>query len=581
MTVTTADPSTIVEVRPGLRAARLRLPRAVDVLRELANEHGVCARPVTLRRTNLQTGETEIIDIPCGATREDKCPACARRARHLRQVQIREGWHRDSEPIQPEPATEEQRYLVELRAHLEFQRAAAEHAGRWADVADLDESIRVVEEEIAAVGLRGRVAPSHGHEDQGDGKRRVRSTRRRQDAPDLPRRKVEPRTIGRVYTAPNGKTYRPSLFLTLTLPSYGRVHTDGTPVDPATYDYRRAAWDAVHFPRLLDRFWQNLRRVVGWNVQYAGSVEPQRRLAPHAHFAVRGTIPRAVLRQVAAATYHQVWWPSVDVRRYTPDRPPVWDEERGGYVDPDTGVPLPTWDEALDAIDADPDAEPVHVVRFGEQVHAEGVLAGTQKADRLIRYVTKYITKNAADCHQITTDRQRAHLERLWEELRHTPCSDRCANWLLYGVQPRNARPKLRPGHCKGRVHQRATLGLGGRRILISRDWSGKTLADHRADARAWVRALLGVSVGVDQVDELPPDQRSAVHYAWELARPGDPDIPPVAHRLLHRISERIQQRAALAAARGLSPGAPGDVSATAPTDRTRGEEHRPWTSSC
>ncbi|MFI1992608.1 replication initiator [Actinoplanes sp. NPDC020271] len=30
----------------------------------------------------------------------------------------------------------------------------------------------------------------------------------------------------------------------------------GTPVDPSRYDYRRAAWDAVHFPRLLNRYWQ-------------------------------------------------------------------------------------------------------------------------------------------------------------------------------------------------------------------------------------------------------------------------------------------------------------------------------------
>jgi hypothetical protein len=45
-----------------------------------------------------------------------------------------------------------------------------------------------------------------------------------------------------------------------------RQAKDGTPVHPDRYDYRRAAWDAVHFPRLLDRFWQDLRRAVGWNV---------------------------------------------------------------------------------------------------------------------------------------------------------------------------------------------------------------------------------------------------------------------------------------------------------------------------
>ena len=52
--------------------------------------------------------------------------------------------------------------------------------------------------------------------------RRVRSTRRRQDAPDLPRVAVEDRTVGQVFTAPDGREYRPSMFLTLTLPSYGQ-----------------------------------------------------------------------------------------------------------------------------------------------------------------------------------------------------------------------------------------------------------------------------------------------------------------------------------------------------------------------
>jgi hypothetical protein len=234
----------------------------------------------------------------------------------------------------PEPATEEQKALVVMRAHYEFERDDAARRSMWDQVADLDEAIREIEEAITAEGLRGRVAPPHANpddeEDQDDdGKRRIRSTRRRQDAPELPRRKVDRRTVGKTYIAPDGSTYQPSMWLTLTLDSYGPVLGDGTPVDPDRYDYRRAAWDAVHFPRLLDRFWQNLRRCEGWNVQYAGCVEPQRRLAPHAHFAIRGTIPRAVLRQVAAATYHQVWWPAVDVQRYTRDRPPVWDEHAG------------------------------------------------------------------------------------------------------------------------------------------------------------------------------------------------------------------------------------------------------------
>jgi hypothetical protein len=38
-----------------------------------------------------------------------------------------------------------------------------------------------------------------------------------------PRRKVEPRIIGKIYTASGGKTFRPSMFVTLTCPSYGKV----------------------------------------------------------------------------------------------------------------------------------------------------------------------------------------------------------------------------------------------------------------------------------------------------------------------------------------------------------------------
>jgi len=98
-----------------------------------------------------------------------------------------------------------------------------------------------------------------------------------------------------------GKRYRPSMFLTLTCDSYGRVRDDGTPADPAAYDYTRAARDAIHFAALVDRFIQNLRRVLGYEAQYFGGVEPQQRLAPHIHLAVRGSVPRPLLRQVLAA----------------------------------------------------------------------------------------------------------------------------------------------------------------------------------------------------------------------------------------------------------------------------------------
>ena len=325
-----------------------------------------------------------------------------------------------------------------------------------------------LDDEISNAGMRGNVLPARPT-------RRHRSTKRRQDVPDLPRRKVTARTVGKTYTAPDGKTFRPSMFLTLTCPAYGRVRDDGTPADPGSYDYARAARDALHFAALFDRFIQNLRRFLGYDVQYFAAVEPQRRLAPHIHIAVRGTVSRAELRRVLAATYHQVWWPGTTTVRFDGDQRPVWDEQTCTYVDPYTGEVLPTWDDALDAIGDQ--AEPVHVARFGDRFDAQGVLSGSKDANRCIGYLTKYLTKQVADCHQAQTDTERAHAERLAEALRYEPCSPRCANWLRYGIQPKNARPGLVPGACKGKAHDRQHLGYAGRRVLASRKWSGKTLA--------------------------------------------------------------------------------------------------------
>ena len=165
----------------------------------------------------------------------------------------------------------------------------------------------------------------------------------------------------------------------------------------------RAARDALHFAALFDRFIQNLRRYTGYDLQYFAAIEPQRRLAPHIHLAIRGTISRAELREVIAATYHQVWWPVTDVK-YDGEHLPVWDEHTGTYLDPDTGEVLPTWDQALDAI-GDQD-EPRHVARFGARFDAQGVLAGSRDASRCIGYLTKYLTKHLGDCHQAATDTQ-------------------------------------------------------------------------------------------------------------------------------------------------------------------------------
>ena len=335
------------------------------------------------------------------------------------------------------------------------------------------------------------------------------------------------------------------MFVTLTCPSYGRVDEDGTPADPASYDYDGAARDALTFAALFDRFVQNLRRYLGYDVQYFAAVEPQKRLAPHVHIATRGTVSRAEIRRVLAATYHQVWWPATNTVKYDGDERPVWDEATGNYLDPATGEVLPTWDQALDAI-GDQD-EPWHVARFGNRFDAQGVLSGSKDAGRCIGYLTKYLTKQVADCHQVQTGAQQAHAARLAEALRFQPCSPRCANWLRYGIQPKNARPGLVPGCCKGKAHDADHLGYAGRRVLVSRKWSGKTLADHRADRRDWLLATLGVSA------------TDPARYAWEPVAPTDPDHMEHARRLLHAVADRARWQAALAEARRRATGA-GDM---------------------
>ena len=104
---------------------------------------------------------------------------------------------------------------------------------------------------------------------------------------------------------------------------------------------------------------------------------------------MRGTIARAEIRRVLAATYHQVWWPDTSAVKYDGDQLPVWDEHTGKYLDPATGEVLPTWDQALDELGD----QPHHVARFGTRFDAQGVLAGSKDAARCIGYLTKYLIK--------------------------------------------------------------------------------------------------------------------------------------------------------------------------------------------
>ena len=542
----TTDPITLDAARMT-RAQRAALPLTADVAQALAEQHGVCIRPLAMRRIDTTTGHTDIVPVPCGSTRQDQCPPCAEKARRLRMTQCREGWHLDTEPITDRAKpTEEHKELMATRADLLAVYTECRAAGDEITCEQIAESVAELDVELRAAGVRGRLTPLDP-----TSKPVKRSTRRRQDAPDLPRRPVERRTVGRVFAG----RYRPSTFLTLTLDSYGRVDNEGAAVDPERYDYRRAARDAIHFPALVDRFWQNTRRCVGWEVQYFGTVEPQKRGAPHFHAAIRGAIPRAELRAITAATYHQVWWPAHDQLLYGGERLPVWDTRAKAFTDVDTGVPLPSWDQACAEL-----AEPAHVVQFGTQVHVKGILGGTEEAGRHVGYLTKYLAKSigqAAGLGQHATDAHRDHARRLHAELQITPCSPRCAVWLLYGIQPHGARHTMTPGRCKGKAHKPEHLGIAGRRVLVSRKWSNKTLDDHRAERGAFVRQLLETA-GI-QPAYGPEDGP----YRWERPAPADPDVPPRPVLVLHAVAERQRWKAEYAAAQLAVGEPPSNRSAT------------------
>jgi hypothetical protein len=514
------------------------LPQISDeLLQSLAQAEGVCIRPLLHKITDTTTGQLHVVPIRCGSTREAVCPPCAQRNRWLRMQQCREGWHLDTEPeIAVEPD----------------QSAGDDQA----DNAQDDENPR--DDEAVDAG------------------RRVRSTRRRQDVPDLPCVPVESRTIGRVFEEGDGRRFRPSVFATFTLPSYGRVGSDGTPVDRDRYDYRGQALDAMHFPKLIDRLWQNLRRATGYRVQYFAAVEPQRRLAPHLHAAIRGAIPRRVFREVVAATYHQVWWPAFDYPVFT-DQLPVWSGDEVGYVDPDTGVPLPTWDEALDALDdeldADPAHRPAHVVRFGTQLDLQGIIATSSDADRRVGYLTKYLTKAVADTYgdpdEVTAARA-AHLSRLHEEVRWLPCTPTCWNWVRYGIQPAHAHEGMEPGECPGRAHRWENLGCGGRRVLVSRLWTGKTLADHQADRATVVREALAaagiVMPDADRYSATATDPDGRRRFVWAPIDPAREDPAMFRQAILLAVQQRRRWRTEYQTAKTQLQDR-GNLSATGPPD--------------
>jgi hypothetical protein len=168
-------------------------------------------------------------------------------------------------------------------------------------------------------------------------------------------------------------------------------------------------------------------------------------------------------------------------------------------------------------------------------------------------YLTKSVGQ-AAGLGEHATDAHRDHTRRLHAELQIAPCSPRCSVWLLYGIQPHGARHSMTPGRCKGKAHKPEHLGIAGRRVLVSRKWSNKTLDDHRAERGAFVRQLLQAT-GI-QPAHGPQDGP----YQWERPAPTDPDVPPRPVLLLQAVAERQRWHAEYTAAQLATSGSlPGD----------------------
>ncbi|KQY28471.1 hypothetical protein ASD42_27820 [Nocardia sp. Root136] len=214
---------------------------------------------------------------------------------------------------------------------------------------------------------------------------------------------------------------------------------------------------------------------------------------------------------------------------------PEWDYVAGTFVDPQTGDPLTSWDDALAVMDEVDDLEPAHVIRFGVQAKPIQILGGTDKMERRVRYLTKYLTKSVADLLEPDSRRVAEHYDRLHAEMCVTPCSQSCGVWLRYGIVPKGATEKTQPGYCKRKAHRRDTLGVPGRRVLNSKKWTGKTLPDHKAERAEFVRQQLA-AVGI-----VKPDTS---HVRVYPVPPGDPDAPPRENLVMALVAARSKWRA-------------------------------------
>lgn len=143
--------------------------------------------------------------------------------------------------------------------------------------------------------------------------------------------------------------------------------------------------------------------------------------------------------------------------------------------------------------------------------------------------------------------RKRAHLDRLHEEIRYLPCTPKCANWLRYGVQPKEAASGMVPGRCPNKTHDAEHLGCGGRRVLVSRQWTGKTLTQHRADRADVVRQVLALAgFEPDDHERLSAtvlNDEGLPRFEWRIVTSNSVDAPSYRAVICSTISQALAWR--------------------------------------
>ena len=542
----------------------------------------VCTRPQVLRMTNLATGRDR-----------GHRPALPRHPRSqvpgLRQTQGQTAAPGPAMPrglaprrrTRPQPAPGQRRTgrcSLAAGATSKSARAECRDPADWDRVAESTSRHRRGGKLIAAAGLRGRTTtPQPGPTTRGRGRqeapRRKRSTRRRQDAPDLPRRKMTARTIGRTF-AGNGRhdVYRPSTFLTLTLDSYGRVRDDGSPVDPATLRLPPRGLGRRALPRPA-------RPVLA-------EPAPGRRLEHPVLRRRRTPTPPRPARPLRRPRHHSRARRSCGGRRRdlspgvvaTRRRRHLRRRRRAAGLGPDAGPrrptstpapdwPLPTWAEAMDvlddALDADPDREPEHVVRFGVQIDARRRPRRHRRGGQAHRV------------HHQVPDQIRGRMPQP-----ATPAAvEAPAPAVAKSCGSRRARPGARTGcatasnpkapapRCAPAVARPRCTNSTPSASAAAASSSPGTGPARPSPTTAGTRPPGSAKSSPSNSATPNPATKPATNRShaarnggapapirWERARPNDPDIPELPSRLLRAIATRMKQKAALRAAMALAP---------------------------